>query len=62
MKECPECDGAGMVPHEYYVPDCCGHGLPNGECCGNPVPAYQMDYEPCSMCQGEGKIQGKEPA
>ena len=49
----PDCRACGGNGFDVDVePICCAAFLPNGECCGQPIPhSYQI---PCPRCHGSG--------
>lgn len=49
--ECPDCEGNGFTLRS--VNECCGHGTPSGECCGDPVEGQEQVA--CERCQATGK-------
>ena len=50
--ECPDCEGNGFTLRS--VNECCGHGTPSGECCGDPVEGQEQVG--CERCQTTGKV------
>lgn len=50
---CTNCEGQGLV--EIMYQDCCGYVSDNGECCGMPMPVYDVDY--CGCCNGMGLVE-----
>lgn len=57
-KECPACDGTGVVGVDDV--DCCGSYLDTGECCaalyGTSRLVQVVIPEPCPNCLGAGKV------
>ncbi len=49
---CPDCEGNGFTLRS--VNECCGHGTPSGDCCGDPVPGQEQVG--CERCQTTGKV------
>ncbi len=50
--KCPACEGNGFTLET--VNECCGHGTPSGECCGDPVEGQEQVG--CERCQTTGKV------
>ena len=50
--QCPACEGNGFTLET--VNECCGHGTPSGDCCGDPVPGQEQVG--CERCQTTGKV------
>lgn len=50
--KCPACEGNGFTLET--VNECCGHGTPSGDCCGDPVPGQEQVG--CERCQTTGKV------
>ena len=47
---CPACDGSGVIIEEHIVPGCCGNYRESGECCSEPIPTQELEYQECQWC------------
>lgn len=53
--KCEDCNGTGIGGEvEHVTPVCCGQGT--DECCGEPIPDFQIEVVPCEFCNGYGEI------
>lgn len=56
LPPCYVCGGSGEIERVEIVPECCGHYLSTGECCGEAVPGQRVMYDTCPGCGGERYI------